>query len=164
MELLILRHAKSSWSNPVLADYDRPLKKRGMHNASAMGAYLRERGWLPDSILCSTAVRAAETVRLALAAMDLTEDLIHWSEDFYHAEAQTWLKALKTQRAARVMIVGHNPGLDELVDLLCGPTKRGEDGKLMTTAAVARIQLDQPWKRIGPGSGKLLHLQRPREL
>lgn len=160
MELLVLRHAKSSWSDASLADYDRPLKKRGKRNAVSMGIYLKQQGWLPDIILSSTAVRAASTTRRVLKAMGLPEDLIVWSRDFYHAGPTIWMKALAAQSASRVMIVGHNPGLEDLMDILCGPLPREDDGKLLPTAAVARIQLSG----IQAGHGKLLHLQRPRHL
>jgi len=167
MELLVLRHGKSSWADPALADYDRPLKKRGKRDASRMGIYLRERQLFPELVLSSTAERANQTARRTLRAMGLSASLITWSRSFYHAEPEVWLGALAKipENIQRVLIVGHNPGLEALIDLLCGtPPRREDDGKLLPTAALAHLHLSLPWADIAPGTGKLNEIQRPRYL
>lgn len=166
MELLVLRHGKSSWAEPALADYDRPLKKRGRRDSASMGQWIREQDLVPDMVLSSTAIRAAQTTRRALKTMKLSNKAVTWSRNFYHASAQVWLSALAMvpMDVQRVMIVGHNPGLEDLVDSICGFTVREPDGKLIPTAALVRIHLSTPWSNIGPGSGTLQEILRPRRL
>ena len=135
-ELLILRHAKSSWSNPGLADIDRPLNKRGKRDAPRMGAFLREQDLVPDLILCSPAVRAKKTAQ-AISEESGYQGEIEIHEDFYPGEPSAYIKVLvaNPDQVERVMVVGHNPGLEEFLDELTGESAR------LPTSALAQITL-----------------------
>jgi phosphohistidine phosphatase len=104
--LLVLRHAKSSWTDPGRDDHDRTLNARGRRGAAAMGAWIAEAGLLPDQVMCSDAVRTRETwTRTNLpGAVELRSDL-------YHASAETMLQLAKEASGTRVMMIGHNPGI-----------------------------------------------------
>lgn len=167
MELLILRHGKSSWSDLSIDDYDRPLKKRGKQNASQMGNYLLQNELLPDRVWSSSARRALSTAQRALTSMDLPHSLIESSPAFYHADAKDWLQALTKlpSSCVRLLIVGHNPGLEELLILLCDhrPT-RPSDGKLLPTASLAVLHLMTTWAKLTLAQAKLTVLIRPSHL
>lgn len=132
--LLILRHAKSSSDDPNLDDYDRPLNKRGRKEAKAVGKLMRSR--LPDLVLTSTAARARETVALWKRASGY-EGPIEEHREFYLAGPERYLEALALLEtpAATTMVVGHNPGLEELLHRLTGKTEA------LPTAALAELEL-----------------------
>lgn len=160
-ELLILRHAKSSWSNPGLADIDRPLNKRGKRDAPRMGAFLREQDLVPDLILCSPAVRAKKTAQ-AISEESGYQGEIEIHEDFYPGEPSAYIKVLvaNPDQVERVMVVGHNPGLEEFLDELTGESAR------LPTSALAQITLPiHNWSELNQdASGSLINLWRVREL
>ncbi len=167
MELLVFRHAKSSWKDLSLADFDRPLKGRGKRDALRMGRFILDHDLLPDCILCSTAKRAVKTLNRANRYWGIDPEIIQWSRAFYDAEAQSWIQALRNvpKDKKRVMVVGHNPGLEDLIIDLChGPVSVPEDGKLLPTAALARLTIETDWQFIGRGVGRLLSITRPRSL
>ena len=167
MELLILRHGKSSWKDLSLDDFDRPLKGRGRRDAEAMGQYIQDRCLLPDLVLCSTAKRAVQTLKRAMKNMDIPSSCVKWSPNLYHAETETWMKQLSAVPASfkRVMVVGHNPGLEDLVIFLSKkPISIPEDGKLIPTATLALFEIETEWKHIGRGAGRLTDIIRPRTL
>lgn len=159
--LLILRHAKSDWSDSSLADHDRPLNKRGKADAPRMGALIRTEGLTPDLILSSTAVRAHRTAELAADACGYAGEILT-SRAMYHAGPEEYLQTLRELAEAEeiVMIVGHNPGMEELVDALTG------ESVTMTTANLAQVELPiRSWRDLRPGvQGKLIALWRPKEL
>ncbi len=166
-ELLIMRHAKSSWDAGLLRDFERPLAGRGMRDAPRMGAWLREQGLAPDGIVSSPARRARETAEQVCKTLAIPVDEVVWDERLYLADLATLLEVLAALPAGseRWLLVGHNPGLDELVIHLCGePLPRTASGKLMTTAAVARVAMPDEWRRLPARSGRLLALQRPKAL
>jgi len=159
--LLVLRHAKSSWNDPALDDHERPLNKRGRRDGPRMGELVREYGLIPDIVIASDAVRAqltAETV--ADAARYAGEILL--DRHLYMAGPADIVSLLQTVRenAETVMIVGHNPGLEELVEQLTGQRQD------LPTAALAQIVLpiDQ-WRDLKLSTrGTLVGLWRPKEL
>jgi len=160
-ELLILRHAKSSWSNPTLADIDRPLNKRGKRDAPRMGALLREQDLVPDLILCSPAVRARKTARAVSNESGFMGDIeIH--DDFYPGDPSTFIDILASNPdlIERAMVVGHNPGLEELLDTLTGESAR------LPTSALAQISLPiSHWAELSQlPLGKLINLWLVKEL
>jgi phosphohistidine phosphatase len=131
--LLVLRHAKSSWADTSLDDWQRPLNDRGRRDAPRAGAWLRDRKLVPDLIVTSDAVRARET---AAAVADETgyARQISVEPSLYHAtpaDAIAVLKNISNQNARTVLIVGHNPGLEDLVNRLSG-----EHHDLVTAAIV----------------------------
>jgi phosphohistidine phosphatase len=158
--LLILRHAKSSWagSNP---DHQRPLNSRGRRDAPRIGRLLREEDLVPDLILTSTAARALETAELVADASGFGGPL-EKLRAFYHAPAEIFLETLRSLSGdfERVMIVAHNPGLEELLAELTG------EDELLPTAALAHVALPiSSWRHLRAGeTAELVNLWRPREL
>jgi phosphohistidine phosphatase len=116
--LYILRHAKSSWKDPTLADHQRPLNKRGKRNVPLMGKRLKARAVRPDRIVCSDARRALDTAIPIAGILDLDPAVIQREPRLYHASEGRLLKLLSRldDRWAKVMIVGHNPGLTEIAN------------------------------------------------
>lgn len=159
--LLILRHAKSSWANTYLSDHDRPLKKRGKRDAPRMGRLLRDEELLPDLIISSSAKRALDTAEAAAAASGY-DGQIDVTRAFYHADSETYIDRLKPlpKEVNRVLIVGHNPGMEELLTELTGARER------MPTAALAQVNLPvEDWADITlEPSGSLENLWLPRDL
>jgi phosphohistidine phosphatase len=159
--LLILRHAKSSWKDGSLPDHDRPLNKRGKADAPRMGALLRREELLPDLILCSTAKRARTTAKLALKESGYEGEL-RLDRELYSFDAEPYLEALAEVEDGHrcVMVVGHNPAMEDLVEILVGHFER------MPTAALAHIDLPiERWSELDEEvEGELVDLWRPREL
>lgn len=119
--LILARHAKSSWANPGQADIDRPLNERGERNAPEMGRRLRERGELPALVVSSPARRALATARLMAAELGIAPGDIVIEDALYEASVATWLRVIAglPARVDAVLMVGHNPTLTELANLLC---------------------------------------------
>ena len=159
--LLILRHAKSSWKDMFLADHDRPLKKRGKRDAPIMGKLLREQGLVPDLILSSTAKRALKTAVLVADACGYDGE-INVQREFYPGYPDAYIEALKEtpDEYQIVMVVGHNPGLEELLELLT------EAAEFLPTAALAQVALPLDyWVELNDEtSGELVNLWLPRAL
>ncbi|HFE66779.1 MAG TPA: histidine phosphatase family protein [Chloroflexi bacterium] len=160
-ELLIMRHAKSSWNNANLSDHERPLNKRGERDAPRMGKLLKDEELTPDLIITSTAERALSTAELTALNCDYERELAV-TDRFYGGAPRTFVEILQTVDDAneRVMIVAHNPGLEELVEDLTG-----YDGRF-TTANVAHVQLPiDSWRDLTlETAGTLLNLWRPKEI
>lgn len=159
--LLILRHAKSSWDNPVLSDYDRPLKKRGKRDAPRMGKHIRQQGIVPDRILTSSAKRARKTATKVAKACGY-ERKIKRLDNFYHAPPSVYIEELQAlhNKYQCVMVVGHNPTMEQLVRHLTGQIFP------MPTAALAHIQLHiEKWDMLDFSTkGKLINLWTPKTL
>ena len=165
VELLVMRHAKSDWGDPGLPDVQRPLAARGHRAAIRMASWLQDHGIEPVRILSSAAVRTRETVAHLVDELGLDAAAVEFRHDLYLAGAWDWIDALRLETAPVVLICGHNPGFDDLVEWLSAePPPCNEDGKLMTTAAIAHLQFESGWSDLGPTSGRLAALVRPREL
>ena len=134
--LLLLRHAKSSWADPGMPDFDRPLSDRGKRDAPHVGQILLQRGLQPDLILSSSAKRARKTAQKVLDASGLDVEL-RLVEEFYLARPDAYVAMLRTlsDDTQRVLVVGHNPGLEDLLELLTGRHLH------MPTAALAHLRL-----------------------
>ena len=160
--LLVLRHAKSSWDEAGLDDHERPLNERGERDAPRVGQLVRELQLLPDLIISSDATRARLTAE-AMADAAGYEGTILLERRLYHASPTEIVNLLHTvveSELETVMIVGHNPGLEELVTKLTGAR---ED---MPTAALARIELPiERWADLTASTrGDLVDVWRPRDL
>lgn len=159
--ILILRHAKSSWSNSGLADIDRPLNKRGKRDAPRMGSLLREQDIVPDLILSSPARRAKKTVQ-AVSEYSSFDGEIEIVPDFYPGDPETFIVTLMSvpDQVDSVMIVAHNPGLEEFLYELAGESAR------MPTSALAQVALPiDSWQDLEDEvQGKLVNLWRVKEL
>ncbi|WP_456451237.1 SixA phosphatase family protein [Hydrogenimonas sp.] len=119
-ELFLLRHAKSSWDDPTLGDFDRPLNKRGKEDAPLMGEHLAKLGIKPDLIVASPARRAKKTAKIVAQKLGYDESAIRWVESIYEASPQSllYLVCSLPEEAKRVMLVGHNPGFTMLANML----------------------------------------------
>jgi len=166
-QLLILRHAKSSWDDSSVADFDRPLAPRGLKTAPLMGRELARRGWLPDLALVSPALRTRDTWRLV--AQELPKSVpAQFAEELYEAAAGAILARVRQARAKSLLVIGHNPGLQQFALRLAGA---GSDEAVFKkieakfpTAALARFTLDEDWADLAFGSAKLTHCLRPKDL
>lgn len=160
----MMRHGKSDWSTG-LVDFERPLARRGHDNAPEMAQWLLDADLVPDAILTSAATRALMTATHVAETVGLDVDVMDVRDDLYMASAHNWLNVLSEhQTDHRLLICGHNPGLDDLVEYLSADELRYTgDGKLMTTAAIAAFAVES-WDELGHRSARLLHLMRPREL
>jgi phosphohistidine phosphatase len=169
LTLTLLRHAKSSWGDAALKDFDRPLNERGREAAPLMGALMRREGLRPDHILCSPARRTRQTldlVRAAHAALGQAD----YQERLYHATLAMLLCAVhEAPEAARhILLVGHNPGLHQLAVWLMGsgqPTKRRMLEDKMPTGALTVLTFEvSDWAGVQPGTGHLRLFARPRDV
>jgi phosphohistidine phosphatase len=165
----LLRHAKSSRSPGWENDCDRPLAERGLRDAPAIGALMREEGRIPSLALHSTARRAVETWRLVAAELGAEVSGIA-DETLYLAAPQHLLKTVTSaaDSHASMLIVGHNPGLHDLALALIGDGSSGDMARLgdsYPTGALAEIRFDvERWSDLRPASGRLERLVFPREM
>ena len=165
-ELLILRHGKSDWEVDA-DDFHRPLKDRGKRGAQRMGVWLLQRELVPDHIVASPAERALVTAEKLCKAMGHGAQGIVTDERVYGAGVRDLLQVLGDcpSRARRVLLVGHNPGLEMLLSFLVdGALPLPEDGKLLPTATLARLTIDSGWGDLQAGCARLESITRPGEL
>lgn len=159
-EVVALRHAKSSWSQPDLADHDRPLNRRGERNATEMARRLAARDLTFDRVLSSTARRARQTAEAVAAALGAGQEHLERDERLYLAAPEEILTVLREtdDSVHRLLFVAHNPGIHSFVHL-----HGGLDVDKFPTAALAHIQwpVDR-WSEIGRESGRLLLYDFPR--
>lgn len=160
LELILVRHAKSSWDSPDLADHDRPLNARGVASAIALGNWLRDKGYEPGQALCSSALRTRET--LARMAMDVPTTV---TEKLYHAGAYQMLRVLHAATANSVILVGHNPGIGELAERLARTLPRHPRFLDYPTGAttVFRFDVDR-WEKVDFAAGEIVDFIVPRDL
>jgi phosphohistidine phosphatase len=169
--LYLLRHAKAVPPEPALEDHDRALAVRGMHDAGAMARYMRKNGFIPDLVLSSTSARTRQTTDLVLRELEARSD---YRDALYLAEAGKILALVQAvpQAVAGVMVVGHNPGLEHLANLLARePVRRKERVRRdvleekFPTAALAVLDFDiDKWRDIRPGEGELIDFVRPKDI
>ena len=158
--LLLLRHAKSSWNDKSLRDFDRPLNQRGLKAAPIVGEMMRKRKLRPELVLSSPAERAKETTRLVCDAAGLIA-VVSYEDGIYEASARRLLEIVsRIEDQVRIaMMVGHNPGFEEFLEVLTGEPQR------LPTGALALIELGvEMWREVGPGTGRLEWLTKPKEL
>lgn len=162
-ELLILRHGKSDWDAGT-DDFNRPLKDRGKRAAQRMGVWIHRQQLLPDHVVSSPATRALETARKLCKAMGIGDQGIQRDSRIYEASAEELLEVLADcpQGARRVLLVGHNPGLEDLLLMLAAePLEIMAGCKLLPTATLARLTLPDDWQRLSPGCALLESITRP---
>lgn len=166
-ELLILRHAKSDWASGTSSDFERPLAKRGKSDAPKVGAWLYREGLVPDHVVSSPAERAKQTATKVCECLDIKKKQIVWEPAVYEADVPLLLAVLARcpREAMTVLLIGHNPGLEELVLHLTGEDLEiPEDGKVLPTATVARLEMPDDWSDLPRGSAQLISITRPRGL
>jgi phosphohistidine phosphatase len=159
--LLLLRHAKSSWKNPSLADHERPLNKRGRKAAPRIGRWIATHGLQPDLVLCSTATRARETLQLLLPEWSRpVPHTLHGG--LYHGEVALLIGLLRevSEPAAKVLIVGHNPELETCLQHFTGLLER------LPTGGLAHVEFELAhWSELTEATrGTLVSVTRPRTL
>ena len=164
--LYLLRHAKSDWKKEATTDFERPLSKRGMSNAPRMAAWLAKQANIPATIISSPALRAYQTAAIFAHALDVQAKDIQFDKRIYEASLDTLLAVIRAlpEQEKSVLLIGHNPGLDFLLQVLCKQAKLGADGKLMTTCAVAKIAVESRWRDIAEKHCMLYSLSRPKEV
>ena len=166
--LWVLRHAKSSWADEGIEDHDRPLAPRGERAAVLIGALLAQRDVRPDQVLASTALRVRQTVERVLEQLPSPVPAC-FEPDLYLADADDWIDRLRAlEDVDEVIVVGHNPGLEDLVAQLAPGGERSALRRLrdgLVTAALAEIELDsKDWHGLRPHKGRLRSLSRPKDL
>lgn len=168
--LSLLRHAKSSWDDNALTDFERPLAPRGEAAAPLMGRHMRDIGLAPDLVICSAALRTRETARLALAEFGGDAPPIVYDERIYEASTADLLSRLQEVDAAieHVLMIGHNPGLQRLVLQLTGGRLGADAAQIaekLPTGALVVMALDiARWEDLKDGVGRVTHYMTPRRL
>lgn len=166
----LFRHAKSDWQDPRARDFDRPLNARGQKGAAVMGQHIRDHGIAWDRVVASPAIRCAETIEIASAAAE-RPIAINWDRRIYLASSATLADLLREQSGdpQAVLMVGHNPGLEDLIfDLVpddgSSPLRDVVEEKFPTaTYAVLELDIDR-WEDLNDNCARLIHLTRPRDL
>jgi len=166
-ELLILRHAKSDWDADTSSDFKRPLAKRGKKDAPRVGEWLYREGLVPDLVISSPAQRAKQTAVKVCKSMDYKKKKIQWDDEIYEADVPVLLRLLARcpADARTILLVGHNPALEDLVRFLAGDeVDEPADGKLLPTATLARLEIPNDWGILDSGCAQVIAIIRPRKL
>jgi phosphohistidine phosphatase len=166
-QLLLMRHAKSSWDDPRLSDHARPLNPRGRAAAAAMRQMMHEAGLAPDLVLVSSSRRTLQTLE-ALEPWDDTP-LVEPMDALYLADPAQLLQVLHgvAETVRSVLVLGHNPGLHDLALMIAGPADGPHRQKLeagFPSGALAEFSIAGSWASIGEGGGRLLRFVVPRDL
>lgn len=158
--LYIVRHAKSSWANPMQADFDRPLNDRGKRDAPRMGKRLKERRIIPDIMLTSPAKRALSTCKRIAETTGYEKAKIKTDQKLYHADETGLLKVVQSikDKHHSAMLFGHNPGLTDFVNEI----SQSNLDNIPTCGIVAVVFMVDSWKEIGFGGGKLEFFDFPK--
>lgn len=163
--ILLLRHAKSSWDDSSLDDFDRPLAKRGKKDAPRMGAFISNSGYLPDHVFSSTAKRARQTTTMFCEVAGLEDEIISWTDDFYYGSAYDYLEAIQEapERSETIMLVGHNPKMEETASLLCSDSK-SYTVRMPTAALVCLEHPAVKWSQVKEGTARIKWMMIPKLL
>ena len=164
LRLILARHAKSSWDDPALDDHDRPLNERGQRAAGVIGNWLAQKGYQPDVVLSSTALRAIETWTEIAPYLDGSAG-VEFSSALYHASPQAMLAALAPRHESVVMLIGHNPGIAALAaGLIMERPKHAQFGRYPTGAtSVIDFELTD-WRAVGLNAGRISDFVVPRDI
>ena len=163
--LYIMRHAKSDWSGPQISDFDRPINKRGTRNAIRIGGWMNENNHTPQKIISSPALRAKETIELVTEQISKfnLEDLTY-EDELYHAGFTQLIEFINTykDKVQSLMLVGHNPGIENLVNYLCD--KSGDKETIVTTANLFIFKFSSDSFNTAVDTIELVEVIKPREL
>lgn len=162
--LILTRHAKSSWDDPLTPDHDRPLNERGKAAAADLGQWLASRGYVPDEVYCSDALRTRKTWSGIAPALPGTA-VLELKPALYHAGADVMMAVLRHAKADTVMIIGHNPGIAEFAAKLVAQAPRNAEFQRYPTGAtlVADFAVDS-WQDLGWGQGVVDDFIVPKEI
>jgi len=165
--LYLLRHAKSDWKDQGAEDIERRLNERGRDAAKRIGLWMKQQRLRPNWVICSPAARTRETLELLRSHVKIPDTQISFDDEVYLAEVRSLLSILAQcpQEQNDVLLVGHNPGMEELLVYLCGDNLSiSKKGKLMPTATLVHVALPGEWRRLAPNSGKLVSIVRSEDL
>ncbi|MDG2022321.1 MAG: histidine phosphatase family protein [Phycisphaerales bacterium] len=160
LEILLLRHAKSSWKSPAQSDHERPLNDRGIRAAATMARLCARLNLLPDRILSSDACRTRETAERFIETSGLDVP-IEFRPELYHAPPKTIVEAARSHgaRSRRLLVIAHNPGIEELTSRLVGKATN------CPTATLSRFRIDpEDWSDWTGEAGEHLGTWRPKEI
>ena len=158
-KLFLIRHAKSSWSDETLSDFERPLSKRGKRNIPLMASILKEKEVLPDCILSSPALRAKKTAKLLAKGIGFTHPILY-DKTLYEGDKEEIHEAIISmdESCNTLFVVGHNPGLNDLAKHYAGFSQN------IVTCGIVEIAFEvQTWKEIVPKAAKLLSFEFPKK-
>ena len=160
--LYLVRHAKSSWDDPYLDDFERPLNDRGKNDAPRMGKRLKEREIHPNLMLSSPAKRALSTARRMAKIFGYPKEAIRTDKKMYHASEEGILSVIKNlnDKHDSVMVFGHNPGLTEFANALSDADE--VTANIPTCGIVAFLLAINSWKELSWKNGKLLFFDYPK--
>ncbi|MEX0955864.1 MAG: histidine phosphatase family protein [Rhizobiaceae bacterium] len=157
--LLLLRHAKAVWAEPGERDFDRRLQRSGEADSRSIGAQMTDHGLLPDIVLCSTARRARETWQGVAEVIGPMEERVSYLDELYSSDATNYLEIARNAPAVEhVMLVGHNPMMEDLAETLSGssdPAARAVLASGFPKSGLAVIAFDGPISEAAPGTGRL---------
>ncbi len=161
--IYLLRHAKSDWADPSIRDFDRPLNKRGLNNAPAMGKLLKSKRMIPALVISSTAERTKTTAQLVTSQLGIKADRLIFEKELYLASAQEIFLIIKDTPPEydSVMIVAHNPGITELLNRLTGGNNYVAN---IPTCGVAELQFEGEWNKLASGKCLLEKFLVPKEV
>lgn len=169
--LIIMRHAKSDWNGENISDFDRPLNQRGLKDAPRMASWfarhLETANLTVDLLISSPALRARQTSDEIIESLKLPDDSIIYDKRMYLASTAVLLEIIRETDDSRktIMLVGHNPGLENLSQKLSKKQlPLDPDGSLMTTANIIHLQLNESWVDIRQQQAEFVALMRPRQL
>ncbi|TBX28558.1 SixA phosphatase family protein [Nioella sediminis] len=164
LTLILTRHAKSDWDNPLLDDHDRPLNTRGQRDAPRIGAWLRDNGYVPDKVTVSSARRAQETWEGIAPALG-GKPKVNTAEKLYHASPETLLGYTRGSYAMTHMIIGHNPGMAEFAERLLFSKPDHPRFADFPTCATLVVDCDESdWRDVQWGMGRVLDFVTPHDL
>ncbi len=162
--LILTRHAKSSWDDPMMADHDRPLNDRGQAASAELGDWLASRGYVPDEVLCSDALRTRKTWSGIAPALPGTP-ILELKPALYHAGPDVMLAVLRHAKGDTVMMIGHNPGIAEFAQRLIAHAPLHADFARYPTGATLVMDFNiATWADTGYGLGTTLDFVIPREI
>ncbi|TWG93827.1 phosphohistidine phosphatase [Mesorhizobium sp. J18] len=166
--LFLLRHAQAGWAQAGMRDHDRPLTASGRSDAEAMGRQMQTAGYLPDLVLCSTAVRAQQTWECVAPALTAGEPKVDYLEALYSTDAAGHVRLIRefADSAAALLLVGHNPMVEDLAIAL--PAGKGTATEAIAsgfpTSGLAVLTFSGDWQSLGPGTGTLEAFVTPADL
>ena len=165
--LFLLRHARASWPQPGARDFDRPLEQSGRDDAVAMGLRMANEGLFPAAAICSTAVRAKETLAEIVVGMD-TSFPVTYDERLYSADATGYLDIIRNAGADEpVLIVGHNPMMEDTAAMLADQSGKEDRRRLLEgfpVCGLAVIDFETPLAGIAQSSGRLRAFLKPGDI
>lgn len=164
LRLILTRHAKSGWDDPMLSDHDRPLNPRGRGDAPKLGAWLRTKGYVPDAALVSSARRTQETWERLSPELGRAVPMTVLPT-LYHAEAEAILDHLRAQSAPAIMLVGHNPGIGDCAQrIVAAPPAHPRFADYPTCATLVAEFAGDDWAAIDWRAGRVVDFIVPRDL